>query len=67
MLDFGKTSYTDFVLGRNEFLRLVGAPTESQVIIIIYYMYRYTFGIKITFLESLRSQKSPLKARFWQN
>ena len=67
MLDFGKTSYTDFVLARNEFLRHVGAPTESRGIIIIYYMYGYTFGIKTTFLESLRSQKSPLKARFWQN
>ena len=51
MLDFGKTSYTDFVLARNEFLRLVGAPTESQGIIIIYYMYGYAFGIKTTFLE----------------
>ena len=67
MLDFGKTSYTDFVLARNEFLRPVGAPTESQGIIMIYYMYGYTFGIKTTFLESLRSQKSLLKARFWQN
>ena len=53
MLDFGKTSYTDFVLGRNEFLRLVGAPTESQGIIIIYYTFEYTFGIKTTLLESL--------------
>ena len=67
MLDFGKTSYTDFVLARNEFLRLDGAATESQGIIIIYYMYGYAFGIKTTFLESLRSQKSLLKARFWQN
>ena len=67
MLDFGKTSYTDFVLARNEFLRPVGAPTESLGIIIIYYMFGFTFGIKITLLESLRSQKSPLKARFWQN
>ena len=50
MLDFGKTSYTDFVLARNEFLRLVGAPTESQGIIIIYYKYGYAFGIKTTFL-----------------
>ena len=61
MLDFGKTSYTDFVLARNAFLRLLGAPTESQGIIIIYYMYGYTFGIKTTFLESLRRQKKPFK------
>ena len=67
MLDFGKTSYTDFVLARNEFLRLVGAPTESLGIIIIYYIYGYAFGIKTTFLESIRSQKSLLKERIWQN
>ena len=62
MLDFGKTSYTDFVLARNEFLRLVGTPTESQGIIIIYYMYGYAFGIKTSFLEALWSQKKPFKA-----
>ena len=67
MLNFGKTSYTDFVLARNEFLGLVRAPTESQGITIIYYMYGYIFGIKTTFLESLWSQKSLLKVRFWQN
>ena len=48
MLDFGKTSYTDFVLALNEFLRLVGAPTESLGLIIMYYMLEYTFGIKTT-------------------
>ena len=29
MLDFGKTSSTDFVLARNEFLRLVGRPSSD--------------------------------------
>ena len=67
MPDFGKASYTDFVFARNEFLSLVGARTESLSIIIIYYTFEYTLGIKTTLLESLRSQKSPLKARFWQN
>ena len=67
MLDFDKTSYTDFVLARNEILRLVGALTESLSLIIIYYTFEYTFGIKKTLLESLQSEKSPLKARFWQN
>ena len=67
MLEFGKTSYTDFVLARNEILRLVGAPTESLSLIIIYYTFEYAYGIKITLLESLRSQKSPIKARFWKN
>ena len=61
MLDFGKTSSTDFVLARNEFLRLVGAPTESLRHIIIYYTFKYIFGIKTTFLESLWSQKKPFK------
>ena len=61
MLDFGKTSYTDFVFARNEFLSLVGAPTESVSLIIIYYTFEYTFGIKTTLLESLRGQKKPFK------
>ena len=30
-------------------------------------MFKYTFGLKKTLLESLRSQKRPLKARFRQN
>ena len=29
MLNFGKTSYNDFVLERGEYLRLVGAPKKS--------------------------------------
>ena len=67
MLDFDKTSYTDFVFGRNEFLRLVGAPNESLILIILYYIFEYTFVIKTTLLESLRRQKSPLKAQLRQN
>ena len=63
----GKTSYKDLVIARNDFLRLLGAPNESLILIIIYYMYQYTVGIKTTLLESLRSQKSVLKAIFWQN
>ena len=61
MLDFGKTSSTYFVLARNEFLRLVGAPIESLRLIKIYYTFKNTFGIKTTLLESLRSQKKPFK------
>ena len=64
MLDLEKTSYTDFVLARNQFLRLVGAPIESLSLIIINYTFEYTYGIKTTFLESLWSQKIPLKVRF---
>ena len=58
MIDFDKTSYTDFALAQNEFLTLVEAPTESLILIIIYYTFEYTFGIKTTILESLQSQKS---------
>ena len=66
-LYFGKTSYNDLVFERNEFLRLVRAPNESLILIIIYYMFKYSVGIKTTLLESLRSQKSILKAIFRQN
>ena len=46
---------------RAEFLRLVGAPNESLTLIIIYYMFKYTFRIKTTLLESLHNQKNPFK------
>ena len=50
MLNFGKTSYNDFVLERGEYLRLVGAPNESLGLI-IYYMFTYKFGNKTTLLD----------------
>ena len=50
MLDFGKTTYNDFVLARIEFLKHIGVPNESLRLIIIYYMFKYTFGIKTTLL-----------------
>ena len=55
------------VLARSEFSKLVGAPNEFLRPIIIDYMFKYTFGIKTTLLESLRSQKTHLKAGFRQN
>ena len=61
MLNFGKTSYNAFVLARSEFLRHVGASTESVRLIIIYYIFKYTFGVKTTLLESLWRQKKPFK------
>ena len=64
---FGKTSYNDLVFARNKFLRLVGAPNESLILIIIYYIFKYSVGIKTTLLESLRSQKLILQAIFRQN
>ena len=61
MVDLGKTSYKDLVLARGEFLRLIGDENESLRVITIYYMLKYRFGIKITLLESQRSQKNPFK------
>ena len=52
---------------RRELLRLVGAQNESLILIIIYYIFKYTFGTKTTLLDSLRSQKSPLTAQSRQN
>ena len=48
MIDFDKTSYTDFALARNEFLRLAEAPTESLSLIIIYYTFEYTYFARVT-------------------
>ena len=56
-LYFGKTNYDDLVFARNDFLRLVVASNEFLILIIIYYIFKYSVGIKITLLESLRSQK----------
>ena len=46
---------------RGDILRLVGDQNESLRVIIIYYKLKYTFGIKITLIESQRSQKNPFK------
>ena len=48
-LYFGKTNYDDVVFARNDFLRLVGAPNESQILIIVYYMFKYSVVIKKNF------------------
>ena len=53
MLYFGKTSYKDEVSVRSDFLRPIGAPNEYLRPIIIYYMFKYSFGIKKILLESL--------------
>ena len=57
----------DLVFPQNEFLRLVGVPNESLMLIIIYYMFKYSVGTKTTLLESLSSQNIVLKAIFRQN
>ena len=64
----GKTSYNDLVIARGKFLRLFGAPNESLRLLIIYYMFKYRFGIKTTLLDSFRNKKKThLKVRFRQN
>ena len=66
-LDLGKTSYKDLVFTRGEFLTVVGAQNESLRIILMYYMFKYRFGITTTLVESLRSQNTHFRARFRQN
>ena len=51
---------------KSEFLRLAGPKNESLRPIIIYYMFKYSFGIKITLLESLRSKKKAFKGYIWE-
>ena len=67
MLYFGRTSYKDLGFAPNDFFRLVGAPNESLILLIIYYMFKYSVGAKTTLLGLLRSKKSVLKAIFRQN
>ena len=50
------TSYNDLVCARVEFLSVLGAQNESLRIILMYYMFKYLFGITTTMLESLRSK-----------
>ena len=63
---FRQTSYKDLVFARGEFLSVVGAENESLGIILMYYMFKYRFGITTTLLESLRSQNTHFRARFRQ-
>ena len=63
---FRQTSYKDLVFARGELLSVVGAQNESLRIILMYYMFKYLFGIATTLLESLRSQNTDFRARFRQ-
>ena len=65
MFDFSKTSYTEFVLARNEFLRLVGGPTESLRLITIYFTFEYTFRIKKNVARVTSEQKLSYKGSIW--
>ena len=44
------TNYKDLVFARNYFSSLVVAPNEFLILIIIYYMFNYSVGIKTTLL-----------------
>ena len=55
---FGQTSYKDLVFTRGEFFSVVGGQNESLRIILMYYMFKYWFGITTTLLESLGSQNT---------
>ena len=61
---FRQTCYKDLVFARGELLSIVGAQNESLRIILMYYMFKYLFGITTTLLESLRSQNTQFRARF---
>ena len=63
---FRHTNYKDLVFARGEFLSVVGDQNESLRIILIYYMFKYLFGITTTLLESLRRQNTHFGARFRQ-
>ena len=61
---FRKTSYKDLVFAQIDFLLIFGDPNQSLILIIIYYMFKYSVGIKKTLLKSLRIRKRILKAIF---
>ena len=41
---FRQNNYKDLVFARNEFLRIVGSPNQSLILIIMYYMIKLYFG-----------------------
>ena len=47
-------------------MSVVGGQNESLRIILMYYMFKYRFGITKTLLESLRSQNTQFRDRFRQ-
>ena len=66
MVDLGKTSYIDLVFARGEVFRVVGGQNEDLWVILMYYMFKYWFGITTTLLESHRNQNTHFRARFRQ-
>ena len=54
------------VFARGEFFSVVGGQNESLRIILMYYMFKYGFGITTTLLESLRCQNTQFRDPFRQ-
>ena len=63
---FRQTSYKDLVFARGEIISVVGAKNESLRIILLYYLFKYLFGITTTLLESIWIQNTQFRARFRQ-
>ena len=57
----GITNYDNLVFARNEFLMLVGAPNESLTLITIYYMFKYSVGIKKNYARVTSETKKYFK------
>ena len=45
----------------SDFIRLVGVPNESLRLIMIYYMFKYSFSIKKNFARFTSEPKKPFK------
>ena len=65
MLDFGKTRYKDLDFARGAFLRFFGVPNVSLRLIVIYYMFKYSFEKKNNFARVKSEPKSPVKGSIW--
>ena len=63
---FRQTCYKDLVFARGKLLSVVGAQDESLQIILMYYMFKYLFGITTTLLQSLWNQNTHFRARLRQ-
>ena len=62
-----KSPLKGLVSQRTDFLRLFGAQNQPLRHIIIQYMFKYSYIIKTTLREPLRSQKGLLIVQFRQN
>ena len=63
---FRQTCYKVLVFSPGQFLSVFHAQNETLRIILMYYTFKYWFGITTTLLESLLSQNTHFSARFRQ-